>query len=176
MAEEEIEVSEPKKKKGGLIKIIIIAVVALIIVIGGVFAYLTFFSGSGSNSATTENQEAAADPLAVEPAQKSNAEAGIMYDLPAFIVNLTDPSGAKYLRVAITVEVPPKNEKLMLEIEQKLPKIKDAIIRILSSKTVEEVSTDQGKISLKNEIERRTNSLLANGRLMDIYLTEFIIQ
>lgn len=175
MAEEEIEVSEPKKKKGGLIKIIIIAVVALIIVIGGVFAYLTFFSGSGSN-ATTENQETAADPLAVEPAQKSNAEAGIMYDLPAFIVNLTDPSGAKYLRVAITVEVPPKNEKLMLEIEQKLPKIKDAIIRILSSKTVEEVSTDQGKISLKNEIERRTNSLLANGRLMDIYLTEFIIQ
>lgn len=175
MAEEEIEVSEPKKKKGGLIKIIIIAVVALIIVIGGVFAYLTFFSGSGSDT-TTENQEVAADPLAVEPAKKSNAEAGIMYDLPAFIVNLTDPSGAKYLRVAITVEVPPKNEKLMLEIEQKLPKIKDAIIRILSSKTVEEVSTDQGKISLKNEIERRTNSLLANGRLMDIYLTEFIIQ
>lgn len=175
MAEEELEASQPKKK-GGLIKIIIIAVVALILVVGGVFAFLTFFGGSSSTEEAAATEEVVEDPLAVEPAQKTNSEAGIMYDLPALIVNLTDPSGAKYLRVSITVEIPPKNEKLMAEIEQKLPKIKDAIIMILTSKTAEEVFTSQGKTSLKREVERRINSLLANGRIMDVFITDFVVQ
>ncbi len=177
MAEEEKETQEPKKK-GGLVKIIIIVVAVLVLAIGGFLAYTILFSGSKDNA--TEEVVPQADPVVAAtaaPVQSSVAsEAGIMYDLSTFIVNLSDPSGTKYLRVAITAEIPPKNEKLQLEIDQKLPKIKDAIITVLSSKTFEEINNQEGKKSLKREIARRINALLAQGRLMDVYITDFIIQ
>ena len=34
----------------------------------------------------------------------------------------------------------------------------------------------QGKIKLKDEIVVRTNRLLANGHIKDVYFTEFIVQ
>ena len=173
MVDEDKDLESPKKKKGGILKLIIIVFVVLILVGGGVFAYLTFFAGSSQEQVQDVISD---DPMAPVQPQGANSENGITYDFPAFIVNLADPSGSKYLRVALSVEIPPKNEKMLLEIEQKLPKIKDAIITVLSSKTFEEIITPQGKISLKQEILRRINSNLASGRLMGVYITEFVVQ
>lgn len=173
MVDDDKELESPKKKKSGIIKLVIIILAVLIVVGGGVFAYFTFFAASDVEEVSGM---ADSDPLASQTNQRASLQSGIMYDFPAFIVNLADPAGSKYLRVALSVEIPPKNEKMQLEIEQKLPKIKDAIITVLSSKTYEEISLPQGKISLKQEILRRINSNLASGRLMDVYITEFVVQ
>lgn len=176
MADDKELNSSQEKKKSGLVKIIAAVLAVIVIVGGGVFAYLTFFSGGESS----QNQEAAlpADDMAAAPVQspRGSADAGVMYDFPAFVVNLADPAGSRYLRVSLSAEIPPKNVKLQTEIEQKLPKIKDAIITVLSSKTFEEITTPQGKISLKQELLRRINSNLVSGRLMDVYITEFVVQ
>lgn len=172
MVDDDKDLESPKKKKGGIVKLVIIILAVLIVVGGGVFAYFTFFAAPAAEEAS----EMTDDPLAPVQNQRASLQSGIMYDFPAFIVNLADPAGSKYLRVALSVEIPPKNEKMQLEIEQKLPKIKDAIITVLSSKTYEEISLPQGKISLKQEILRRINSNLASGRLMDVYITEFVVQ
>lgn len=176
MADDDKDIDSPKKKKsGGLVKVIIIAAVMILLVGGGVFAYLTFFAG-GSEPAPQAQDTPMDDSASLAPAQRGSAESGVMYDFPAFVVNLADPAGSRYLRVSLSVEIPPKNAKLQAEIEQKIPKIKDAIITVLSSKTFEEITTPQGKISLKQELLRRINSSLASGRLMDVYITEFVVQ
>ncbi|CAD7783407.1 MAG: Flagellar basal body-associated protein FliL [Candidatus Methanoperedenaceae archaeon GB37] len=58
------------------------------------------------------------------------------------------------------------------EIEKKLPKIRDSLLMLLSSKSVEEISTLQGKLVLKNEIINRINSILNTGHVSAVYFTE----
>lgn len=169
--------SEKVKRKSKLVPVIIILIVILILAAGGFAAYKIFLAPMLSgNASQTANQESGdtEDPLGVAP--KKNTEAGITYDIPTFVVNLADPAGTKYLRIGLSMEVPASNKKIMPEIEQRLPKIKDTIITVLSAKTLEEISTPQGKISLKQELLRRINGVLTSGKVQDIYLTDFVIQ
>jgi flagellar protein FliL len=58
------------------------------------------------------------------------------------------------------------------------PMIKDAIIRVLSSKKVEELLTSDGKEKLKEELVEAINEAigLEESPIVNIYFTEFIIQ
>ncbi len=58
------------------------------------------------------------------------------------------------------------------------PMIKDAVIRVLSSKKVEELLTTEGKEKLKEELVEAINeaSGLEEGAVVNLYFTEFIIQ
>jgi len=56
------------------------------------------------------------------------------------------------------------------------PMIRDMIIRILSSKTVPEISTAKGKEKLKEEIKKNLNARLATGEIRNVYFTAFVIQ
>lgn len=179
MASDEKDTAE-KNKQGGKSNIVLVLVVILVLLVvggGGFFAYKMFLApaanqGAGADDVVdTVNAE---DPLGVT--QKKSAEAGIMYEVPPFVVNLADPAGTKYLRIALSFELPSLNKKLPLEIDARLPKIKDTIITTLSAKTLEEIATSQGKISLKQELLRRVNGILTSGKVMDIYLTEFVVQ
>ena len=106
----------------------------------------------------------------------SNAEMGQIYPIPTLNVNLADPTGITYLAITLALEFDPKNADLYAEVEAKMPRINDMIITVLSSKAYEEISTSQGKINLKNEFLRRINSMLAKGRLYNVYITGFTVQ
>ncbi|CRF47642.1 Flagellar biosynthesis protein FliL, partial [Helicobacter heilmannii] len=54
--------------------------------------------------------------------------------------------------------------------------IKDTIIEILSSKSIEEISTLKGKNKLKEEIRNNINSFLIDGYVKNIFFTDFVIQ
>jgi flagellar FliL protein len=64
--------------------------------------------------------------------------------------------------------------KVTAEIEQRKAQIRDIIIIILSSKTYEQVSTNEGKDNLRNQIKDTINSFLTTGRIQNVYFTEFI--
>lgn len=180
MPKDEKEPTEKVKEKKGKSKIgLIIVIVALLFVLGGggFVAYKMFLMPSLENQAAQANAPAtnAEDPLGVT--QKAPAQSGVMYEIPAFIVNLSVPAGGmQYLKIAISLEVPAANKKIIPEIETALPKIKDLCITILSAKTLVEISTSQGKVSLKQELLRRINSILTTGKVMEVYVTDFVIQ
>ena len=96
------------------------------------------------------------------------------YALDDFIVNLFHPSEDRFLRIKIELGL--EGQDTQKEIEKKLPKIRDSLLMLLSSKSVEEISTLQGKLILKNEIINRINSILNTGHVSEVYFTEFIIQ
>lgn len=177
MASDEKDNTE-KNKQGGKSKIVLILVVIIVLLViggGGFVAYKMFLAPVAQQNAGDGTEAVnAEDPLGVT--QKKSSEAGVMYEIPAFVVNLADPAGTKYLRISLSFELPSLNKKLPLEIDSRLPKIKDTIITTLSAKTLEEIATSQGKISLKQELLRRVNGILTSGKVMDIYLTEFVVQ
>jgi flagellar FliL protein len=94
--------------------------------------------------------------------------------LPALTVNLADPSGSRYLEIGMDVEV--NNPVAVQEIESQTSRVRDAIILLLSGKTIGDLATAEGKIVLKNEVAARLNQILGTQRVVRIYFTHFVIR
>lgn len=177
--ERDSEESQSGNKKSRLTLIIIILLL-LVLGSGGLFLYLMMSSNANTsldrgNNVPVDNN--GGDYGGEQQGSRQNSgDIGVNYDLSIFTVNLIDPSGVRYLKVGISMSLPSKNKDLATEIENRLPKLKDTVITILSSKTFEEITTPQGKIALRQEILRRINSILTKGKVMEIYLTEFVVQ
>ena len=184
MAEEETteEESAPKEKKSGNMLMIIIIVVLILIILGGAVVAILLM---GDDEETTIETSA---PQAKEKSVKrttssSNAafsdsrklsEIGIMYPLDTFTVNLKSDAGKRYLKVAMSLEL--EGEELSLELDANSAVLRDRIIRILTSKTLEEISSKKGKQKVSMQVMDTLNAMISDGEIKGIYFTEFVIQ
>lgn len=190
MAEKEQENKAPEgeeKKSGNMLLIIIIVVLVLILVIGGViFALMSGNHDAEASSEGSTHQEASAGnteaPAEGEHGASTSSgahgdvstEVGIMFPLDLFTVNLLSESGRRYLKVEMNLEL--EGEELALELETKKPVLRDVIIRILSGKSLEEISTIKGKETLKEEIVNDLNQRIKDGKIKNVYFTDFVVQ
>ena len=97
---------------------------------------------------------------------------GKVVPLETFIVNLAGSKGRKVAKVNMELEL--KGSGVAEEIEKRKAQIRDYIIIILSSKTYEEISTKEGKNNLRAEIKDTINSYLTQGKITNVFFTEFI--
>lgn len=173
-----------KKKSGKMLLIIIIVVLVLVLVIGGVVAALMMGSSDsesgdgakkeasahGEKSASKEGSAATGETHLSE----GGTEVGLMFPLEPFTVNLLSESGRRYLKVEMNMEM--EGEELSPELEEKKPIFRDIIIRQLSSKSLEEISTLKGKEKLKEDIVAEINTRLKDGKVKNVYFTDFVVQ
>jgi flagellar FliL protein len=177
MADEEKKEEEQQEggsKKGGKTVLIIIgALLFLIIVIGGVVAFMLL---SGDDGAAQQPQgQNVQNPASKAPAVRSDdLTVGPMFPLEPFTVNLLSESGRRYLKAEVNLEMSTAN--LQAELTSKMPVIRDTVITVLSSKTVEEISTARGKERLKEELIEQLNLRLQDGYINRIYFMMFIVQ
>ena len=166
MAEENKEQQEEKEGGGGKKKLLIFLLIFLILAGGGGFAAYKFVF------AKKEEKKDKAEEIVKET--KNVDQLGIMYDLGTFVVNLADKDADRYLKIDIVLEL--ENEQVKMEVDKRLPMIKDAITTLLITKTSEELQTTEGMELLKEEIIKRVNALLPLGGVKNVYFTEFVIQ
>jgi len=181
--EETTEESAPKEKKSSnMLMIIIIVVLFLIIIIGGVVAFLLMGNDEEPMPSSNQRQERSA-PKQNNSNSGSSAkyndsrqlsEIGILYPLDTFTVNLKSDAGRRYLKVTMSLEL--EGEELSLELDAKSPVLRDRIIRILTSKTLEEISSKKGKQKVSQQIMDTLNAMISDGTIKGIYFTEFVIQ
>ena len=180
------------KKSSKLLLIIIIVVLVLVLAIGGVI--IAMMSGGHEEEvvegtkkeASAHGDEAKADESHGD--EESDAghgdsgsshgsegtEVGIMYPLDLFTVNLLSESGRRYLKVELNLEI--EGEELAHELDTKKPLLRDIIIRILSSKSLEEISTAKGKETLKEQIVSEINPRIKDGKVKNVYFVDFVVQ
>lgn len=176
--DEELENEETKKKKGGsLVIIIVILLFVLLLSIMGVIAWLISSSSSDESEVKeAPKEEAKADkPKVSAPAQRGSdfANIGPMYPLDPFTLNLLSDSGSRYVKC--TIELEQNSELLKPELDKKVPVIRDIIIRTLTAKTFEEVSTQKGIERLKDELVGKINEILTDGFIKNVYFTDFVV-
>ena len=170
MAENEMEAPREEKKKGGKLKWVVIAVVLLgILGGGGWYAYTKFFAGAADQTAEEGGTEGGKQAPAEEQLGKTE-----MVSLPTFVVNLADPLGRRYLKLGVDVEV--TDVKAAEELNSSVPKVRDTIILLLSSKTFADLSSIENKLLLKKEIVERLNQVLGGSKVLRVYFTEMVIQ
>lgn len=151
-----------------LIIIIAVGVIFLGLMGGGFYVVVNKISSLGPPPQGQETQTK-------EGKKEGQKEAiGSLLPLEAFVVNLADPGGKRYLRVAMTLEV--QDEKKMEEIKKRLPQIRHLLLMDLSAKKLDDVQTIEGKLALREKLTADLNQLLKEPIVKNIYFTEFVVQ
>ncbi len=182
--EEQTEESETKEKKSSsnMLMIIIIVVLVLIIIVGAVVAVLLMNGDGKAVEATTPQvQEQSVNTPKTRHIQNASidnekplSQIGILYPLDTFTVNLKSDSGRRYLKTTISLEL--SSADLSTEFDAKKAVLRSTIIMILSSKTLEEVTSRKGKEKLSDQIVNALNAMITKGRVEGLFFTEFVIQ
>jgi len=97
-----------------------------------------------------------------------------IYPLEPFIVNIYDGQELRYLKVKIEMEMVGTGVKS--EIDARVAPIRDSILVLLSSKTLQDIQDVQGKNQLKDEIMGAINKNIPPGKIAKIYFTDFVVQ
>ncbi len=180
-----IEGEAPAKSKKKLVVIIGISVLLLAVLgAGGFFGYKWWMgkkaAAAGGDNATVQTADAHGEKKAEGKDDKKDDKkgaasgAGDLVSIPPFLVNLADPQGRRYLKLALDVEV--RDKAAADELNKSMPKIKDSLILLLSSKTYEDLASIENKILLKKEIVERMTLVVGEQKVMRVYITEIVIQ
>lgn len=149
---------QPEPKKKSRMKWIIIGAAALIIIASGAGAGYYFFFSKKDVKATSAQQ-----PVVVT-----------IWPMEAFIINIADTNGERYLKVVIQLEV--SDPTVVAELEQLKPRLRDSILDLLTPKTYKELMDLAGKQRLREDIAGRVNNILTKGKVTKVYITDFVVQ
>jgi flagellar protein FliL len=180
-AEGEVEAAEPKRAPArGRKKMILIvaAACALLLAIG---TPLYFFASRGvakSEPQSVSISGGAEERLVPEGYQEEDEldeqedPLGAIFPLETFIVNLS--GGKSFLRCQVQVEFTQRDVPKRFYV--RVVPIRDAAIKILSSRTPEEISSAEGKEALKETLKEMINTSLKKEEVKAIYFTQFVVQ
>ncbi|BAK76024.1 flagellar basal body-associated protein FliL [Pseudogulbenkiania sp. NH8B] len=168
MAEEK----KAEKKSGGggnKLMIVVIALLLLVLVaVGGLAAYM--FTSLHAPAGDAHAEQAAEKP------KKKKDGPPIFEKLDTFVVNLAG-NGGNMLQVDMQAEL--ASEEAKKKFTEYMPKIRSALILLLSSKSSDELSTPEGKVKLKAQVKKIINESMDAGEeqpVENILFTAFIIQ
>jgi len=156
------ETAEATPKKGNKMMIIIIAVVTIVLGAGGFIGYKLMASKGAEPEAETKKHEEKA------------AEETVIFALDPFVLNLADHG--RYLKVSIQFEI--SDESMQDFVKGKTAQLRDTIITLVSSKSLNSISSPEGKFQLKDEVLFRANQILGMEKdiFKNLYFTEFVMQ
>lgn len=196
MAEEEKAAPQSggEKKSKAILFVVIGIVVVLLILVGVVVALL--MGGDDEGEKKQENTPQVETQAVAQPSQKAaqiivgntisvrsvdKLQPGLIYPAEGpipFTVNLMTQTGKRYLKTSMQFELDKDEAKAMAtkaELDNKMPMIKDVVNEILSSKSIEDVATTKGKSRVKDEIVKRINEFLMDGKVFDVFFVEFVV-
>jgi len=130
----------------------------------------------GAEATTEAKAEAGGHgaPAKAEGGAPGAAAGANIFPLDPFIVNIYDGQELRYLKVKVEMEMSGVGVKA--ELEGRLAPIKDSILVLLSTKTLQDIQDLQGKNQLKEEILAAVNKNIPPGKVTKIYFTDFVVQ
>ncbi len=162
----EKKVAEEKPKaKSGKMKWIIAGIIGLVAVAGIAAGVIFYMRSSGEE----EGAEASAGKK--EAAVKKTP---VIYPLEPFIVNIHDGANLRYLKVKLEFEITTPEAKE--ELNKIQAPMRDAILVLLSSKNLEDITMTDGKNKLRDEVMATVARVASPGKVTKIYFTDFVVQ
>jgi len=175
--EERTEDREEKKGGSGMFKNLILYLGTLIALTAVAYVMVTRFMPAPPSSASIQ-QGAVQGKRAEAPEDEDIAavegESGVLYQFGDVIANPAETEGTRFLKVTIYLEL--RKGEYQKIVDKYKPKLQDATLQILSSKTVEELEDVSKREVLRKEITDAMNSILGRKAVLKIFFTEFVIQ
>jgi flagellar FliL protein len=92
-----------------------------------------------------------------------------------FRVNTADKEETHFIKLKLSLGFEQGNKALSTELAQRTPQLRNIINLILAGKTKEELSTIEGQLELREEIKASINHVLSEGKIEEVYFSEFIV-
>ncbi len=169
---------EGKSKKKGSKRAIVISIILIVDI--AFMAGIAFFivrairGDDPAVIAMKEEQESARKKM------EMISNMGTVLEAPMkFTVNIAGGEEPHYLKCEVQLEWDGVNHlELAAELEKRMAKVKDIIIKILSARTMNDILTAEGKEIIRTNIVKDINAILPKekGELTNAYFTEFLIQ
>lgn len=174
MAEKEEKKDDAKPARSSKMLVIIIAAVAL----AGAGGYFAMSKSGGAKEGVSEESTGSGHGEAKggheEKKGAGEGSGSFIHPLDSFIVNLSDQGRTRYLKVTVQLEL--DKQETIDQVKSKTPQIRDALIILLSSKSIEEIATSEGKYQLRDEIVARVKQFAGKGAVVAAYFTDFVVQ
>ncbi len=168
------ESSKPSKSgSGGLKKLIIMVLGIQLVMASSSFAFVKFYLAP-------KIQHAFEAPLREANATRERGEIHLIENI---LVNPAGTNGTRFLSASIGVEIPKAGDGGGGHGEgdgggfaAASPIIRDILIAVLSSKTMEELSSVDGKKQLRNEIMLKLNEAIKPDSILNVYFVDYVLQ
>ena len=173
-------------KKGKKLLIIILAAVLVLALGGGGAAYILL---KKSDHADDGDEDVAEEPVKSKKKEKKKDHGAppAFVNLEPFTVNLVPETGDQYLQVALSLELEDALQEPALKAQ--MPKIRNNLTLLLSSKKASELLPKEGKEHLAEALKDEINTIIeppkknkkgevsaAEGPVKSVLFTSFIIQ
>lgn len=102
-----------------------------------------------------------------------------VFELEPLVVNLADREQIRYLRIGLSLGIfNPGGKAPLIDNQILLPKLKDYLLTTLGRKDASQLTLPETKNALKKELAEGINQMLgaAEGKVLEVYITEFIVQ
>ena len=181
MSEEQLEDAVPtesagkKKKKGGSLMAVVAAVIAAS---GGAFAGISFLGPSVGETLATSSQEAS-EGSEYEGGQEGGEYGSPSNEVEVHVINdlVVNPAGSGATRFLLaSVAISPGENGSVSTFETRDIELRDALLRLLGSKTVDELADIQLRAALTEEMIAVLDGLLGEGYVGQVFLPQFVIQ
>ena len=103
----------------------------------------------------------------------AHEETGI-FTIKDIVVNPAGTGGSRFLSVSFAFEL--ESAELGARFEERAPIIRDALITILSSRTVAQLTDPKQKEIVRYQIKKRVAQLMKTEELAGVYYTDFVLQ
>ena len=94
--------------------------------------------------------------------------------LGPFIVNLADDGARRYLRA--TLQLGLRKESYKKYFSKIDPRMRDALLLILSSRRTSDLLSTEGKAKLREDIAQQLNTIVGKDVVEEVYFVDFLIQ
>ncbi len=150
---------------GTILKVLMYVAAGIAVFIIALFA--------GKMGASDKSDEAKYAQAQKEMEQKAPPLA--TFELKEFMSNTADVDTTHFVRMKLSLGYEKNNLLLQTELSERRMQIFDLIMLTLNGKRKEDLDSAQKKQDLKDELIKKINGLLQNGKIQDIYYAEFSV-
>jgi flagellar protein FliL len=108
------------------------------------------------------------------PAHAAEATPGPTLKLESFIIQLKAVESDRYVRVAFDLELGSEADKAI--VTARMSPVRDSVISFFSDRSLDELRGSAGMERTKAELLKRLASIVPEGHVKALYITDFVVQ
>jgi flagellar basal body-associated protein FliL len=185
--------AKPAAPSGGGLKSILISSTIMAVVLGGIGFALAYFvlpgrlaAAAPATTVATTGTNATANPSIPVPAsgtektERSAAEIAATggkvvtkFTIEEVTVNIADTRGNRFVRAGVYFEA---SQPVLEELEANRARMVDTLGQVLSTKTLDDLTSPSIRGNLREELLGIINPTLKEGHIDNIYFTDLLVQ
>lgn len=170
------EAAESERKRSGVLPLALVAVLTLVVGGGlGVLVVGPMLAGGGAAAEqTADHGEAEESGGHGESSGHGGAPVAENYSIENLVVNPAGTQGTRFLIVSMTIL--PDNAETLARLTSHDAEIRDTLLQVLASKTIQDLSDLTQRERVKEEMRAAAEAVVTPGKIRRIFLPQFVLQ